>query len=88
MFRRELYYIPGWKVKIERFFFLALLFASVLHRCNLLIIPCRKGNCRNFSRREAREREKEKERRRRKKKKGGKKEKAKPRRAVYVLRSW
>lgn len=42
------------------FFFLALLFASVLHRCNLLITPCRKGNCRNFSRREAREREREK----------------------------
>lgn len=37
-----------------------------------------------------RERERERRRRRKKKKKGGekKKEKAKPRRAVYVLRSW
>lgn len=61
----------------EVFFFLALLFASVLDRCNLLITPCRKGNCRNFSRREAREREREKgggegRRRRREGKKKGK----------------
>lgn len=67
----------------EVFFFLALLFASVLHRYNLLITPCRKGNCRNFSRREARERKRERRRRRKKKKKGG--EKKRKRRSRGVL---
>lgn len=83
-------------MKIERFFpsssllLLLLLFASVSHRCNLLITPCRKGNCRNFSRREARDREKERRRRKKKKKKEKERErekrkKAKPRRATSTF---